>query len=138
MNGVELIKKWEGLRLDAYLYPAGIPTIGYGHTHGVKLGDVITKEEADRILQQEYEAVESKVKKLVQVPLTPNQLGALVSFTFNLGIGNLITSTLLKLLNAGKYLEASAQFTRWNKANGVVLVGLTNRRQEEKQLFNTP
>lgn len=137
MTGKELVKKWEGLKLEAYLCSAGVPTIGWGHTKDVKLGDVITLEQAEEFFLEDWEEASQAVYKLVKVPLTENQLGALISFVFNLGYGNLQKSTLLRLLNEGKYLEASNQFPRWNKANGVVVPGLTNRRLEEKVVFNS-
>lgn len=137
MTGFDLIKKWEGLRLKAYLCPAGVPTIGYGHTKDVKLGDVITEDIANLYLLEDILVVHEAIDRLVKVPLTAGQHDALTSFVFNLGIGNLASSTLLKLLNQGKYLEASAQFPRWNKVNGVTSVGLSNRRAEEMKLFNS-
>jgi lysozyme len=137
MNGVDLIKKWEGCKLKAYLCPAGVPTIGYGHTKGVKMGDVITEDVANSYLLDDIIEAHKGIDRVVKVSLTDNQLGALTSFVFNLGIGNLTSSTLLKLINQGKYLEASAQFLRWDKANGTTLIGLTNRRAEEMKLFNS-
>lgn len=137
MTGFDLIKKWEGLRLEAYLCTAGVPTIGYGHTKGVKLGDVITEDQANQYLLEDILVTHEAIDRLVKVPLTAGQDDALTSFVFNLGMGNLASSTLLKLLNQGKYLEASAQFPRWNKSNGQVLVGLSNRRAEEMKLFNS-
>lgn len=136
MNGIDLIKKWEGLRLTAYICPAGVLTIGWGHTKGVKRGDTITEYQAEKFLQEDYNEAKNAVKRLVSVSLNENQLGALISFVFNLGIGSLAKSTLLKLLNQGKYLEASDEFVKWNHVNGQPSVGLTNRRLEEKQLFN--
>lgn len=137
MTGFDLIKKWEGCKLRAYLCPAGVPTIGYGHTKDVQLGDVITEDVANSYLLEDVLVVHEAIDRLVKVPLTAGQHDALTSFVFNLGAGNLASSTLLKLLNQGKYLEASAQFLRWNKSNGQVLVGLSNRRAEEMKLFNS-
>jgi len=137
MTGFDLIKKWEGLRLKAYLCPAGVPTIGYGHTKGVNMGDVITEDQANIYLIQDILVVHEALSKLIKVPLTAGQHDALTSFVFNLGMGNLASSTLLKLLNQGKYLEASAQLPRWNKVHGVASVGLSNRRAEEMKLFNS-
>lgn len=137
MTGKDLIKKYESLRLIAYLCPAGIPTIGWGHTKGVSIGDTCSKEQAEKWFDEDYNEAKTGLYKYVKVPLNENQEGALISFIFNLGIGNFSSSTLLKLLNQGKYLEASEQFVRWNKSKGRVLTGLTNRRLEEKQLFNT-
>jgi len=137
MTAFDLIKKWEGLRLKAYLCPAGVPTIGYGHTKGVKMGDVITEDQANMYLIQDILVVHEALSKLIKVPLTAGQHDALTSFVFNLGMGNLASSTLLKLLNQGKHLEASAQFPRWNKVKGQVSLGLTNRRAEEMKVFNS-
>lgn len=138
MTGFDLIKKWEGLRLEAYLCTAGVPTIGYGHTKGVKLGDVCTEDQANQWLLEDMLEASEAIDRLVKVPLNNNQYGALTSFVFNLGWGNLQSSTLLKMLNEGKYLEASNQFLRWNKVKGVTSTGLSNRRAEEMTLFNLP
>lgn len=134
-EGLKLIKEFEGLRLEAYLDVVGIPTIGYGSTHGVKLGDKITEEEAESLLKEDLKIYEDVVERLVKVPLTDNQFSALVSFTYNLGQGNLASSTLLKLLNKGEYTQAADQFLRWNKAGGKVYKGLTRRREAERELF---
>jgi lysozyme len=133
--GLGLVKTFEGCKLKAYLCPAGVPTIGYGRTKGVKLGQTITQAQADAWVVEEYDEFEAGVRKLVKVPLTANQLGALTSFAYNLGLGNLKSSTLLKKLNGGDYAGAAAQFARWNKAGGVVLAGLTKRRAAEAKLF---
>lgn len=141
MTGKDIIKKWEGLRLKAYLCPAGVPTIGYGHTYNVKMGQTISVAQAELFLDHDYQDAEEQVLSLVKVPLTENQLGALTSFVFNLGAGNLRISTLLRKLNLGDYRGAAEQFGAWNKArvNGVltVLDGLTKRRADEKNLFLT-
>lgn len=136
--GVALIRHFETCRLVGYLCPAGIPTIGWGHTAPwVRVGDRITQERADADLQQDLENVEYQVFKAVNVHLTQGQFDALVSFTFNLGIGNLKSSTLLKKLNAGDFDGAAAEFPKWNHSNGQVLDGLTKRRKAEQQLFLT-
>ena len=137
MDGKELIKKWEGCKLVAYLCPAGIPTIGYGHTKDVKLGDLCTQEQAEEWLREDMQEAEVGIKRCLTIPISRNQMEALVSFVFNLGIGNLRQSTLLKYLNQGEYEQAANQFVRWNKSKGQVLEGLTNRRLDEKQLFLT-
>lgn len=138
-NGLELIKKYEGLRLDAYKDPAGILTIGYGHTKTVKPGMTINKEMAELLLKMDVMDAENAVRELVDVELNQNQFDALVSFTFNIGRRNLERSTLLKLLNAGKILEAGEEFMKWTKARqpgGLKeLPGLVKRRAEEKALF---
>ena len=139
MTGKDIIKKWEGLRLKAYLCPAGVPTIGYGHTYNVKMGQTISVAQAELFLDHDYQNAEEQVLSLVKVPLTENQLGALTSFVFNLGSGNLRISTLLRKLNLGDYRGAAEQFGAWNKArvNGVMVAldGLTKRRADEKNLF---
>ncbi|MBD2465104.1 lysozyme [Oscillatoria sp. FACHB-1407] len=133
--GLDLIKQFEGLKLEAYICPAGVPTIGYGTTAGVKMGDRITAEQAEVLLRKDVEKFERAVVNAVKVPLTENQFSALVSFTYNLGAGALQKSTLLKLLNQGNYEAAAQEFPKWNKAAGKVLTGLTRRRQAEQALF---
>lgn len=134
-KGIDLIKKFEGCRLEAYKCPAGIWTIGYGHTKGVKDGQIITQEQAEEFLREDLRIFEQTVESCVKVPLSQNQFDALVSFCYNCGSGALKTSTLLRLLNEGNYSEAGEQFLRWNKAGGKVLVGLTRRREEEREMF---
>jgi lysozyme len=134
-TGIELIKKFEGCVLKAYKCPAGIWTIGYGHTSGVKEGQTITKAQAKELLKQDLKQFEVGVNNLVNVPLNQNQFDALVSFCYNLGTGNLKNSTLLKLLNRGDYNGAAEQFDRWVYASGKKLAGLVTRRTAEKELF---
>ena len=134
---VTIIKEFEGCKLKAYKCPADVWTIGYGHTDGVKEGDEITQQEADRLLAADVDLFTSGVQRLVTSDINRNQLGALVSFAFNLGLGNLRHSTLLKLVNAGDFVGAANQFPRWNKAGGKVLPGLVRRREAEKKLFLT-
>lgn len=143
----ELIKDFEGEYLNAYLDPVGIPTIGYGtifnydENRPVKMGDKITKDTALRFLRKECEKIIPQIKKLVKVPINQNQLDALTSFVYNVGIGALKGSTLLRLLNEGKpKQEVAEQFLRWNKATNpqgvlITLPGLTKRRKAEKDLF---
>lgn len=135
MTGMDIIKKFEGLKLKAYLCPAGKPTIGYGHTYGVKLGRTISKAEAEVLLDHDYQDALNAVEELVKVPLTENQLGALSSFVFNLGRDKLIGSTLRKKLNQGDYKGAAEEFDKWVYAGGVKLKGLIARRAAEKELF---
>lgn len=134
-KGIDLIKKFEGCRLEAYKCPAGIWTIGYGHTKGVKDGQIITQEQAEEFLREDLRIFEQTVESCVKVPLSQNQFDALVSFCYNCGSGALKTSTLLRLLNEGNYSSAADQFLRWNKAGGKVLAGLTRRREEERVMF---
>lgn len=132
---LDLIKHFEGCYLTAYLCPADVWTIGYGHTKTAKQGMVITQEEADRLLEQDVAWVKAAVIGAVKVPLTANQTSALYSFVFNVGAGAFRSSTLLRKLNAGDYVGARGQFRRWNKAKGKVLRGLTRRRAAEAKLF---
>lgn len=134
-KGLDMIKSFEGLRLSAYKDVVGVVTIGYGTTSGVKMGDTLTKERAEELLREDVKRFEDQVLRLVKVPLTQGQFDALTSFVYNLGPGNLSNSTLLRLLNAGDYKGAAAQFDRWNKAGGKVLAGLARRRAAERALF---
>jgi len=140
-KGYDLIKKYEGCQLKAYLCPAKIPTIGYGNTmyeNGtkVKIGDEITQQRAEELLQYIGKYFENEIKKLLKVTLTDNQFGALLSFTYNLGVGNLRISTLLKKINANPNDPTiKDEFLKWNKAGGKVLAGLTKRRQSESELY---
>ena len=134
-TGIQLIKKFEGCSLKAYKCPAGIWTIGYGHTLGVKEGQTITKEQAETFLKQDIRSFELTVNNLVNVPLNQGQFDALVSFCYNLGTGNLKKSTLLKLINKKDYIGAAEQFDRWVYASGKKLPGLVKRRTAEKELF---
>ncbi|WP_105405090.1 lysozyme [Neorhizobium sp. T7_12] len=139
---LDLIKSFEGLELTAYLCPANVPTIGYGTTKGISRADVgkktITLAEAERLLREDVQQFEAAVDRLVKVPLTENQRGALVSFTYNLGEGNFSKSTLLKRLNAGDLNGVAVSWPQWNKAGGKVLAGLVKRRAAELRLFQTP
>lgn len=134
-SGLGLIKEYEGCRLTAYQDSVGVWTIGVGHTNGVKEGDKITQAQADDFLKQDLAVAEADVGRLVTVDLTQGQFDALVSFTFNLGAGNLSSSTLLARLNAGNYSAAAEQFGRWVFAGNVLQQGLVKRRAAEKALF---
>lgn len=135
-NGRSLIKAFEGLRLEAYFCPAGILTIGYGSTgKHVQTGMRITKEQADGLLVKDLERFEEGVDELVRVHLDQDEFDALVSFSFNVGLGNLKTSTLLRKLNSKDYAGAAREFPKWNKGGGKVLPGLVKRRAAEAALF---
>lgn len=135
--GLEIIKQFETLQLNAYVCPAGKLTIGYGHTASVSLFQTITEEEAERLLQADCSNAEDAVRNYVTAPLTDNQFSALVSLVFNIGQGAFRRSTLLKRLNKGDYGGASAQFLVWRKSGPKVLAGLVKRREAEQSLFNT-
>ena len=134
-EGLALIKKFEGCELEAYKCPAGVWTIGYGHTKDVKEGDKINKDEADYLLQEEMIEYESYIDDMVEVDLNQSQYDSLCAWVYNLGPSNLGSSTMLKVLNEGKYAEVPQQIKRWNKANGEVLTGLIRRREAEALLF---
>ena len=140
--GLDLIKGFESLRLDAYQDSVGIITIGYGtiriNGERIQPGATITEDEANQLLADEVSYFEKIVNSCVTVPLTQNQFDALICFVYNLGEGNLRSSTLLRKLNAGDYTGASKEFVRWNRAGGVELAGLTRRRTAERDLFLTP
>jgi len=137
-DGIALVAEFEGCVLHAYPDPAtgGDPwTIGYGHTAGVRPGDTCTQEQARAWLKADLAHAEAAVSQYVKVPLTQNQFDALVSFTFNCGMGALSQSTLLKLLNAGEYASAAAQFSRWDRGPNGPMPGLTRRRAAERAMF---
>ena len=134
--GVDAIKAFEGLRLDAYKCPAGIPTIGYGSTGShVSMGMSITEEYAEVLLREDIERFERCVNEYVTVELTQHMFDALVSFAFNLGCGALKRSTLLKRVNVNRKEDAANEFLRWDNAGGRKLAGLTRRRNEEREMF---
>lgn len=145
--GRKIIQDFETLQLTAYLCPAGVPTIGWGHTRDVTRADVknkrtITKHEAEEFFELDLQVAEAAVAKFA--PKTNgNQFSALVSFCFNVGVDNFKNSTLLKRLNAGQPLNAAAQFDLWVYAKDpktgkmVKLNGLIKRRAQEKALFLT-
>lgn len=135
-KGLNLIKSFEGLELKAYKDSVGVVTIGYGSTGPhVSMGQTITESQAEALLKSDVGRFEKGVEDLVTVPLNQNQFDALVSFSFNLGLGNLKSSTLLRKLNSLDYAGAANEFPRWNRAGNKVLAGLTRRRLAEKELF---
>ncbi len=133
--GIDLIKRWEGYRSQAYLCPGNVWTIGYGHTKGVRQGQVISQAQAERLLKDDLKYFEKEVDNLIAVPINQSQFDALVSFAFNVGVNALAKSTLLKLLNQKDYAGAASQFGRWVYTNSKKLPGLVKRREEEKKLF---
>jgi lysozyme len=140
--GLDLIKRWEGLRLTAYQDSVGIWTIGYGHTAEAgppapKAGMKITEQEATDLLARDLGQYERAVTKAISVAPTSNQFAAMTSLCYNIGPANFATSTVVKLVNAGDPRGAAEAFLRWNKAGGKVLAGLTHRREDEKKLFLT-
>ena len=139
-NGLNLIKQFEGCKLKAYRCPAGIWTIGYGHTgREVAPQMVISQEQADELLRADVSKFETQINSLAEtdhVRLTQNQFDALVCFAYNVGFGNLKKSTLWAMLREHQNPAVVAdQFNRWTKAGGVVLAGLVKRRAAERELF---
>ncbi|MFX4209276.1 lysozyme [Aliarcobacter butzleri] len=140
-KGLELIKEFEGFSANAYLCPAKIPTIGYGNTfwedgRKVKIGEQISKAKALELLEfLANKDFADKIFTLLKVEVNQNQFDAMVSLTYNIGIGNFIKSTLLKKVNAKDFIGASDEFLKWDKSGGKQLLGLTRRRQREKELF---
>ena len=134
-EGIDLVKKFEGCKLEAYQCAAGVWTIGYGSTHGVQKGDVWSQEKAEIMLIDELEEYGNHVSDAVTVPLHQCQFDSLTSWCFNLGPTNLNESTMLKVLNQGNYEEVPYQLKRWNKVNGQVNDGLIRRREAEALLF---
>lgn len=132
--GLAIIKEFESLQLKAYLCPAQVWTIGYGHTGGVQKGQVIDESEADAFLREDVEKFEECVSYAVP-DLTQPQFDACVSLAFNIGCNAFAQSTLVKMLKAGNVAGAADQFLRWNKGGGKVLPGLTRRRTAERELF---
>jgi lysozyme len=122
----------EGYKENAYIPLAGdIPTIGFGTTFGVKLGDRITPEKALQVAMKDVQQFEGAIKSCVTVPLSQNEYDAFTSLAYNIGTGAFCKSTLVKLLNQEKYTEACKQILLWDKYQGKPLDGLTKRRQEE-------
>lgn len=138
-TGLDIVKQFESCRLKAYLCPVGIPTIGWGHTKDVNLGDTCTQEQADVWLQEDWAESIKDVQRYIKVPLQQNQLQALASFVYNLGANAFAKSTLLKKVNVQDWEGAEKEFGRWvyGTVKGVkgILPGLVRRRLAESKLF---
>ena len=139
-HGRDFIKRWEGVKLKTYRCDANVLTIGVGHT--AAMGDpkpvegmTITAEEADAILARDLAITEAQVQSAVKVDITQRQYDTLISFVFNVGIGAFRNSTLLKKLNAGRYVDVPSELLKWNRVNGKVNQGLVNRRKAEADLW---
>jgi lysozyme len=143
-NGLQLIKSFEGFKSHPYPDSVHVPTIGYGtimYPNGtrVSLSDApITETQAEQYLAFEINQKTAGVEKMITGSVNQNQFDALVSFAYNLGLGALHGSTLLKLVNQNQFDAAANEFSKWNHAGGVVVDGLTRRREAERQLFLTP
>jgi lysozyme len=134
-EGLEAIARFEGLRLSAYRDAAGVPTIGYGHTGGVQMGQTITRARALALLRQDAQTAVEGVRQAVHRDISQGQFDALVSFAFNVGVGAMRGSTLVRKLNAGDRTGAAAEFLKWTRAGGRVLPGLVARRKIEQAMF---
>lgn len=135
-NGLNLTKSFEGCELNAYQDSAGVWSIGYGHTGPeVASGLAWTQAQADEALIADTAWAVSVVNKLVTCQINQNQFDALVDFTYNCGSGNFRGSTLLRMVNAGNFAAAAAQFNLWVHAGGQVVDGLVRRRLAERYLF---
>ncbi len=138
LKGIELIQLYEQCVLEAYMpTPNDVPTIGFGHTKGVAMGDTCTQKEADAWFLEDIEWVEKCVNKAITEQISQNEFDALCSLCFNIGCTNFGKSTLVKQLNEGDHEGAAEQFGRWNRQAGKVLAGLTKRRAKEAELFET-
>lgn len=141
IDGINLIKKFEGCKLKAYLCPAKIPTIGFGNTQyengvKVKIGDVINESRSEELLKFILEDFEEGVSKLLKVDIDQHKFDALVCLAYNIGLGNFKKSTVLKLVNQNPFDPSiEINWLAWNKAGGKVLTGLTRRRTEEYNLY---
>jgi lysozyme len=135
-NCVALTKEFEGCQLTAYSDPAGVWTVGYGHTGSdVRQGVTITQHQADDFLMADLKEAGRFVNIYVKVQINQNQFDALTDFVYNLGVGSFKSSTLLLLINNGDFDKAALEFGKWNKAGAVEVPGLTRRRAAEAALF---
>lgn len=136
-KGKDLIKRFEGLRLDSYRCSAGVATVGYGHTGpDVRMGMTITPGEADRLLDKDLARFETGVEAMLcGCPTTEDEFSAMVSLAFNIGLGAFATSTLLKRHKAGNKIGAANSFLSWVYAAKKKLPGLMRRREAEKELY---
>ena len=136
--GLAMTKQLEGLQLTAYQDQVGRWTIGYGHAGpDVHAGLTITQAQAEQLLERDLAAAVACVNRAVTSGINQNQFDALVDFVFNLGCGSLLSSTLLRQVNAGDFTAAAQQFLLWDHAGGLVVPGLLERRRAELQLFQS-
>lgn len=135
---LSIIREHEGFRAHAYRCPAGVWTIGYGFTAGVRPGDTITREQADARLAREIEALDRQIAPLLRVPPSDTQRAAMLSLAWNIGAAGFARSTVLKAHNRGDYAAAARAFALWNRAGGQVLTGLVRRRAAEAALYLQP
>ena len=134
---LKLIKAFEGLKLDSYRCPAGIATIGYGHTGpDVRIPMTISEERADELLDNDLRRFRTGVEVMIEgVPTTDGQFSAMVSLAFNIGLGKFATSTVLKRHKMKNHTGAANAFLMWNRAGGKILAGLVRRREAERKIY---
>lgn len=135
-TGLQLTESFEGCRLNSYQDQTGRWTIGYGHVLGVQPGDTVTQAQAEELLAEDIAWAVREVNSKVTITISQPMFDALVDWTFNLGSSSLEHSTLLRLINEGKFETAANQFELWDHAGGQVVAGLLRRRQAEEQEFN--
>ena len=134
---IEIIKHFEGFKITPYYCSSGVLTIGYGRTRNVKPRDITTRAAEEKWLINEVLKINSFINQVVEPYMSPSQMAALISFIYNVGLGNFNRSTLLKRLNNSDKL-ASEELLRWTKgSSGLSLPGLVRRRKTEKRLFDT-
>lgn len=137
--GYRLLKEFEGCSLTPYQDAGGLWTIGYGHCTGKSPGAPLTDSQAaDSLLASDVAEIAKEVTDALKFTVNDNQFSALVCFTFNLGIANLLESTLLRCINSGHAVDCADEFLRWIKINGIPNDGLLRRRQAERALYLTP
>lgn len=135
-DAISLIKRFEGCRLTAYLDPASVATIGWGHTAGVKLGDKWSQETADKVFVSDLDSFVEDLNSL-KLTLNQHQYDAMLSFIYNLGLGQVAGSSLVRFIREGRYDLAADEFEKWVHAGGRIIGGLVRRREAERQLFVT-
>lgn len=135
-KAADLVAQFEGFSAVAYRCPAGMLTIGYGHTHNVVDGQTITKEDALRLLMSDLSCLQKALSGLIHGEVTEGQFVALLSLTYNIGVGNFRKSTLLRELNAGRIKHASEQFPQWIYVKKQPNKGLMKRREKERAVFD--
>ena len=129
-----LVMIWEGKSNQTYLDPVGLPTVCYGHTHGVQLGQIYSDAECEQLLVSELARAERAVDRLITYPIKPETKAALISFTYNAGEGNLAKSSMRRKINAGDIRGGCMELRKWVYAKGIKLQGLANRREAELAL----
>lgn len=132
-----LIAEFEGFSSTVYRCQAGVPTIGFGHTRGVVDGQTITKEDALRLLMSELSTLQKALANVIHVDVTEGQFVAILSLVYNIGVWKFRTSTLLRELNKGNFVNAGNEFARWIYVKRQPTEGLMRRRAKEREVFDS-